>query len=93
MKEITYRNVDGFQTEFPIEKDIISSPGHVYIRKNIKKVEATSEIGAHYNYDEACLTTDEYREYQSEMKSPAYVGLMQIVSDIQADLALLQVKG
>lgn len=66
---MTFRTVEGFQTEKPLEIDEISSSTTVYIRKDITEVpnidmDGKETGGTHWRYEEAQLTKDEYKTYQ-----------------------------
>lgn len=50
----------------PLAIDLTSSPGGVYVRRNIKQLVKESETGeknVYFDYEEAFLTKSEYEEY------------------------------
>lgn len=62
--------------ESPVEIDTTSSATSVYLRKNIVQSEKTDEEGnvsIVYDYDEACLTKDEYDRYQDKLDTEALI--------------------
>jgi hypothetical protein len=88
---IIYRQVEGTQDERPLEFEQTEST--IYLRKNIEKTEKTSKNGttSMWKYDEAKLTPDEYTQYASEISMiNANEMIMQAISDLQADITLIQ---
>lgn len=69
-----YVTVNGTQEERPLEVDTTSSPTTVYLRKNIKEIEATGEAGSeeyvpkHWQYEECAMTKGEYFNYQMSLE-------------------------
>ena len=69
-----YVLVNGTQEEKPLEVDTVSSPSTVYLRKNIKGIEAVGNpedenyVPKHWQYEERAMTTGEYFNYQMAMK-------------------------
>ena len=73
MKELQWKEHEGYQEERPLEVDTESSPTTVYLRKNIEEVpnvdpEGGETEGTHWRYDEAELTPEEYREYSVDVR-------------------------
>lgn len=75
MVKITYKQVEGFMEEMPLEIDTMSSKDVVYLRKNIKKVPNKDNIdgkivetkGTHWLCEEAILTRKEYEIYKEDL--------------------------
>lgn len=66
--EIIYKQVQS--SDKPIEIDITSSPGGVYVRRNIKQVEKELDNGEksiYYDYQEAFLNPSEWEQYSSTL--------------------------
>lgn len=69
-----YVTVNGTQEERPLEIDTTSSPTTVYLRKNIREIEATGEVGGeeyipkHWQYEECAMTKGEYFNYQMSLE-------------------------
>lgn len=72
----------------PKELDLTSSPGKVYMHKNITNAENEDGITM-YNYDEALLTTAEYEEYMSGLQSPETIKVMQTLTEMQCAIDML----
>lgn len=57
----------------PLDIEVSASLGHVYIRRNIHKVEEESQVGdehivqTKYRYEEAYITTDQFETYKNEL--------------------------
>lgn len=54
--------------EKPLSIDVTSSPGNVYIRRDVKEVEyfdQNDELKKRWEYSEALITSDEYEEYKN----------------------------
>jgi hypothetical protein len=69
---ITWNTVRGNWQEKPLQKDTTLSPSSVYLRKNIRQVVESNDNGdtTFYEYEEAVLTPEEYKEYEAEMNNP-----------------------
>lgn len=66
--QVDYKKVES--SVMPLEIDVISSPGGIYIRRNIEKIttkdENENEI-VKYRYQEAFLTKSEYEQYSKDL--------------------------
>lgn len=79
---MNYKSVVGYMEDTPALVDTTSSPGNVYLRRNV--VETTDTEGNHcWTYEELLLTVEQYREYTS---NPMIEIIMQTLTDIQATL-------
>lgn len=90
MLNLEYKKRQGFMQEAPLEVDKTSSPSTVYLRKDIKKVEAIEDTAEHWEYEEAQLTKEEYIEYLeqiAQLKSAPMQALMQRMSDLELAIA------
>ena len=85
MLKIHFRHVTGYQMEQPLEIDVISSPGNVYVRQNINKSE-DSDGNQCWEYDEAFLTQDEYIEYEAEQENPMLSVIMKKQNELQLQI-------
>lgn len=75
----------------PTDIDTTSSSGHVYIRKNQKKI--TRYDGTEiWVYDEACITSEEYKRTVQFFGMPEYEELKNKVADQQIMLAEVAVN-
>lgn len=77
---VSYTHHEGTQEQQPREIDTVSSEDVVYVRKNIQKVNKTTEgeeIGV-WSYDEAELNHDEYVEFLAEQTAAKadYIAMM-----------------
>ncbi len=72
-------------TEQPLEFEKTASG--VILRKDITTTERDDVT--YYTYQEVRLSTEEYEAYLAETQAPTVVEIMQMLSDIQADIALL----
>lgn len=73
MKELQWKQHEGYQEEKPLSVDTTSSPTTVYLRKNIVPVpnigpDGEEAEGTHWQYDEAELTPGEYWQYSVDQK-------------------------
>lgn len=90
MLNLEYKKRQGFMQEAPLEVDKTSSPSTVYLRKDIKKIEAVEDTAEHWEYEEAQLTKEEYIEYLeqiAQLKSAPMQALMQRMSDLELAIA------
>ena len=83
-----WRQVEGSQTDKPLELDKVSSSTTVYLRRNIKLVEKEDEDGNTYNvwqYDEVQMSKADYAIYVAEnaQANAEYIAMM---SDIDLDI-------
>lgn len=64
---IEYKKVQGSQNEKPLAIDTVSSSTNVYLRKNIERITKHEEPNGVdvdlWEYDEACITRDDYVDY------------------------------
>ena len=89
MTRIIYERVEGSQAIEPSAVDAASSPGHVYLRKNVTREERTDENGdraVFWHYDEAILTLAEYDEWMAQAEGPVLVGIMQELAAIRLQI-------
>ena len=77
----------------PREVDNESSKFTVYLRKNIVKkereIEPDGELQTYYEYDEAKLTKEEWKEYQKELE---FLDIQQQRADIDYIALMMGVK-
>lgn len=88
---MTFRHVEGTQTERPLEVDTVSSKSVIYIRRDIERVEKEDDQGNVYEaweYEEAQLSPEEYEWYKREIDSPALDMTMQQINDLSANQEL-----
>lgn len=59
----------------------------VYLRRNIERIpkEDGDNIIFVWSYEEAQLTPEEYKLYLEDVEAPSILGIMQQISDIQAE--------
>ena len=80
---LTYKTVKGSQQERPAEVDPTSSPGLVYLRRNIGQITEPSGMGEDtitlWQYEEAALTHEQYQQYKAELEN---VGQQQIMDEL-----------
>lgn len=74
--------------EEPKELDLTSTPGKVYMRRNITSAENDDGVTM-YNYEEALLTTEQYEEYMSGLQSPETIKVMQTLTELQCAVDML----
>lgn len=85
-----WKEVFGTEESQPLEIDVLSSPTTVYERKNVRQVTIVNEDGTEVTgwlRDERELTKAEY----DEMNSPATQLIMQQLSSMELDIAMLGV--
>lgn len=66
--QVDYKIVES--SVMPLEIDVTSSPGGIYIRRNIEKITTTDENENEilkYRYQEAYLTKSEYEKYSKDL--------------------------
>ncbi len=78
----------------PTEWDTTSSPTVVYQRKNIaeqirKGIDGEKDRTV-YVYSERTMTQEEYARLQAELESPATKMIMQSMSSIEMNMAMMQ---
>nr|DAF92322.1 MAG TPA: hypothetical protein [Myoviridae sp. ctBvM24] len=78
----------------PEEWDTASSPTTVYQRKNIteqtrKDAEGEDDL-TYYAYDERTMSQEEYVALQADLESPATKMIMQQLSSVEMNLAMVQ---
>lgn len=91
MKKINWREVEGTQAQEPKELEIGVTT--VYLRKDIKqttKNDNGNEIPV-WTYKEAQMSHREYEDYLADLEAPSMSLIMQALSDIQADIAMMEV--
>lgn len=77
----------------PEEWDTASSPTTVYQRKNITEQTRKDESGDDlicYAYDERTMSREEYAALQADLESPATKMIMQQLSAVEMNLAMVQ---
>ena len=78
----------------PTEWDTTSSPTVVYQRKNIEEQTRQGIDGEEdrtvYVYSERTMTQEEYARLQAELESPATKMIMQSMSAIEMNMAMMQ---
>lgn len=82
--KISYRKAESL--EYPTLIDTQSSPGTVYVRKDVEEYKNPDGLTV-YKYDEAALNLKKYEEYQEEVantESPS----MQIITQSFEDIAI-----
>lgn len=81
---LTYKTVKGSQQERPAELDTTSSPGLVYLRRNIEQITEPSGMGEDtvtlWQYEEAAITHEQYQQYKAELEN---VGQQQIMDELR----------
>lgn len=85
-----WKEVFGTEESQPLEIDVLSSPTTVYERKNVRQVTIVNEDGTEVTgwlRDGRELTKAEY----DEMNSPATQLIMQQLSSMELDIAMLGV--
>ncbi len=90
MKELQWKQHEGFQAERPLEEDTTSSPTTVYLRRNIEEVpnvdpDGQETGGTHWRYDEAELTLEEYWQYtvdQNQIDMQSQIDYLAMMTDI-----------
>lgn len=96
MIRLQFKTVEGYQEERPLELDFVSSPGNVYMRRDITEVpnvdqDGTETEGTHWSYKEALLSVEEYQEYLAEIENPMLSTIMQTLTSIQLQLDEMEV--
>ena len=91
MLKVEFRNVMGYQPEKPLEIDMISSKGNVYVRQNIREAE-DSDGNTCWKYEEAFLTKEEYMEYLAEQENPMLSVIMQKQNELQLQIYQLMAQ-
>lgn len=91
MLKVEFRNVTGYQPERPQEVDAASSPGKVYVRKDIAEAK-DGEDNPCWAYREALLTESEYAEYEAEQENPMLSVIMQKQNELQLQIYQLMAK-
>ena len=89
-----WKQIQGTQTERPLETDTTSSPTTVYQRRNIDRVKIRDNDGDErevWEYEERELSISEYEEMLRSTESPAIQGVMQQLSSIELSIALLSI--
>lgn len=71
-------------TEYPSELDTNTSPGTIYVRRNIREVERETESGTvlFYEYDEAKMTQTEFTVYTAQINSENILAIMEALTEI-----------
>lgn len=82
--KIIYKKAESL--EYPILVDTDSSPGTVYVRRNVEEFKNPDGLTA-YRYDEAALNLQEYAEYQTEIENTESLS-MQIITQAFEDIAI-----
>lgn len=91
MLKVEFKSVTGYQPERPMETDMTSSKGNVYIRQNIRESE-DSDGNTCWKYDEAFLSEEEYAEYLAEQENPMLSVIMQKQNELQLQIYQLMAQ-
>ena len=88
-----YSVVESYAPERPLEVDEISSQTVTYVRRNIREVPNTNDLGEetsgkHWRMEEAVLTKKEFEWYKEQIESPALDLTMQSLNDLEANQTL-----
>ena len=89
---MTFRTVESYSVERPLEIDEKSSSTVTYVRKNIREVANEDGEGTHWRMDETILTKDEYEWYKREIESPSLDAINQRLNDIEANQAMAEIQ-
>lgn len=82
--KISYRKAESL--EYPTLIDTQSSPGTVYVRKDVEEYKNSDGLTV-YKYDEAALNLKEYEEYQEEVANTESLS-MQIITQALEDITI-----
>ena len=82
--KISYRKAESL--EYPTLIDTQSSPGTVYVRKDVEEYKNPDGLTV-YKYDEAALNLKEYEEYQEEVANTESLS-MQIITQALEDITI-----
>lgn len=82
--KISYRKAESLV--YPTLIDTQSSPGTVYVRKDVEEYKNPDGLTV-YKYDEAALNLKEYEEYQEEVENTESLS-MQIITQALEDITI-----
>lgn len=82
--KISYRKAESLV--YPTLIDTQSSPGTVYVRKDVEEYKNPDGLTV-YKYDEAALNLKEYEEYQEEVANTESLS-MQIITQALEDITI-----